>query len=346
MNELQVILNDTVERLFTDAIDRNLREDAEASTWPAALWSAVLENGLAHVLVPEDQGGVGAGFAEAEIIVRGAGRHGAPIPLPEAILAHWLLARAGLALPDGIVTLAPVRQGDALRIADGKVTGQASRVPWGRHGDHVVVVAASGAIACVAKEAFTVEAENQNVACEPRDSLAFDSAVASDVGQLPDGLDAVAVLRYGAMIRASQMAGALERVLETTVTYANDRTQFGRPIGKFQAVQQALAVLAGNTAASGAAATAAFNAADGGDPAFEMMVAKIRAGNAAGSATSIAHQAHGAIGFTYEHELHYFTRRLWSWRDEFGGDAYWAEMLGRQVCADGGDQLWPFLTTR
>ena len=313
---------------------------------PAALWSAVLENGLTHVLLPEDQGGVGAGFAEAEIIIRGAGRHGAPIPLPEAILAHWLLARAGLALPGGVLSLAPVRRGEVIAIADGQVSGRASRVPWGRHADHVVVVAADGAIACVAKQAFAVVAENQNVASEPRDTLIFDNALAIDVGQLPDGLDANAVLRYGAMIRASQMAGALERLLETTVTYANDRVQFGRPIGKFQAVQQALAELAGDTAATAAAATAAFNAADKGDAAFEMMVAKVRAGAAAGSATSIAHQAHGAIGFTYEHELHYFTRRLWSWRDEFGGDAYWADMLGRQVCAQGGDQLWPFLSAR
>jgi acyl-CoA dehydrogenase len=105
-------------------------------------------------------------------------------------------------------------------------------------------------------------------------------------------------------------------------------------------------VLAGHTAAAGMAAAAAFRAAERGDPAFEAAAAKIRVGEAAGVGAGIAHQSHGAIGFTYEHHLHFVTRRLWSWRAEFGGEGEWSERLGRQACARGADQLWADVTAR
>ena len=69
-------------------------------------------------------------------------------------------------------------------------------------------------------------------------------------------------------------------------------------------------------------------------------------GDAVDRATSIAHQVHGAIGFTYEHSLHFATRRLWAWRSEFGSDAFWAEELGGAALARGADALWPDLTAR
>ena len=73
-------------------------------------------------------------------------------------------------------------------------------------------------------------------------------------------------------------------------------------------------------------------------------VAKSRAGEAAGIGAAIAHQIHGAIGFTYEHSLHFLTRRLWAWRDEYGGEAEWNLLLGRHLAAAGADRLWPELT--
>ena len=72
--------------------------------------------------------------------------------------------------------------------------------------------------------------------------------------------------------------------------------------------------------------------------------AKVRVGEAAGAGAAVAHQVHGAMGFTFEHRLHQFTRRLWSWRDEYGQESEWAIRLGRLVAADGADALWPALT--
>ena len=75
-----------------------------------------------------------------------------------------------------------------------------------------------------------------------------------------------------------------------------------------------------------------------------MAIAKLRVGDAAGTGAAIAHQVHGAMGFTYEHTLHHSTRRLWGWREEFGNETLWAERLGRMVAAAGADALWPFVT--
>ena len=120
------------------------------------------------------------------------------------------------------------------------------------------------------------------------------------------GIDRAALYRRGALARAMMMAGAMERALDTAVTYAGERKQFGRPIGKFQAVQQNLAVLAGQVAAAGAAADAGVEALSIDDPAkqeFLIAIAKTRVGDAATLASEIAHQVHGAIGFTKEYSL-------------------------------------------
>jgi len=131
------------------------------------------------------------------------------------------------------------------------------------------------------------------------------------------------------------MAGALEGTLELAVQYANDRVQFGRPLAKFQAIQHQLALLAEQVAAARVAADAACAtlASGKGDPEIAVAGAKIRAGEAAGKGTDYAHQVHGAIGFTAEHRLHHLTRRLWSWRDEFGTETHWSMALGRRVAA-------------
>jgi acyl-CoA dehydrogenase len=154
-------------------------------------------------------------------------------------------------------------------------------------------------------------------------------------GAAPDRLR-----RRTALMRSAQMVGALERVQELTVTYAAERRQFGQPLNRFQAVQQQLAELAGEVALARAAVEAA--AAD--PTALRVAAARVVAGRAAGRASAIAHQVHGAIGFTQEHRLHRFTTRLWRWRDEQGTEAAWAESLGTLLARAGADRVWEVLT--
>ncbi|MBX6377451.1 MAG: hypothetical protein IRY95_02790 [Clostridia bacterium] len=196
----------------------------------------------------------------------------------------------------------------------------------------------------------------RNLAGEPRDEVSLDGVrVAGDAVRVaPADVDERRLYLLGALARSALMAGALERVLELSVGYAGERVQFARPIGRFQAVQQQLAVLAGEVAAAGVAAEAAAAAveaamgAEAGDAwraaADAVAAAKVRTGEAAGVAAAIAHQVHGTIGFTHEHVLHHVTRRLWSWRDEFGTESLWADRLGAAVAARGADALWPFIT--
>ncbi len=351
-SELRTLLGDTVTRLFTDLVTKELIESAEKGAWPEALWRALEEGGLTLPLVPEALGGAGGTWLDAHVVVRAAGRHAAPVPLAETIVASWLLAGAGLEVPFGPLTLAPVHRDDVLTLARAgggwRVRGSAARVPWGAAAGHVVVVGEADGrtmIALVARGAARVTAD-RNLALEPRDTLVFDDAPVLAAAPAAAGLGADAVTLYGALARSAQMAGALESLLTQSTRYVGERRQFGRPIGSFQAIQHQLAVLAGHAAAAGIAAERAFAAADTGDPGFEVAVAKIRSGEAAGLGASIAHQVHGAIGFTYEHSLHFATRRLWSWRAEFGSESRWATELGRTVTARGADALWADLTAR
>jgi acyl-CoA dehydrogenase len=342
-DDLREYLGEQADRLLADHCTRELRAAAEAGEFPSGLWEALEQAGFAGVLVPEDEGGAGAGWAEAEVLLRAVGRHAAPVPLAETMLAGWLLARNGIAPPPGPLTIAPVRAEDALSLSGGRLSGSASRVPWGRDAGHVVV--AVGTQLALVETAAAEIAHDSNMAGEPRDTLSFGDA-ATVATATDERLGAVTLTQLGALIRAGTIAGALQGALAMAVQYANDRVQFGRPIGKFQAVQQALAELAGEVAAASAAVGAACARADGADAGFEIAVAKQRANEAAGIACRIAHQTHGAIGFTQEYALHPLTRRLWSWRAEFGNDAHWAAELGRQICGRGPAALWPYLTER
>lgn len=328
MSETSELLRDAAERLF------GAHRDAPA------LWDSLAQAGYDRALAAD---GAGLELPDALALLFSAGRHALPAPLAETLLAGWLLAAAGLAQPGGPLTAAPVREGDAVTaVRDGKgwrLQGKASRIPWASKATAIVVLAQSDgrSLVAVAAPGDCRIAGGANLAGEPRDDVDF-SGVPAEGAYAP--LDPGALRALGAVMRSAQMAGALQSVLEESVRYATERVQFGRPIGRFQAVQQNLAVLAGQAAAATAAAEAAIEATAQGFASPAIAAAKIRAGEAAGIGAAIAHQVHGAIGFTQEHRLHHFTRRLWSWRDEFGNEAHWANALGGAVAAAGAGRLW------
>jgi alkylation response protein AidB-like acyl-CoA dehydrogenase len=148
-------------------------------------------------------------------------------------------------------------------------------------------------------------------------------------------------LRAGALVRACQMAGAMQGALDLSVGYARERVQFGKSLSTFQAIQQQLALLAEETAATNMAAIAACRAADRGGALFEIASAKLRANIAVATVTSVAHQVHGAMGFTKEYKLQKLTRLLWQWRSDYGNDRYWADRLGKAIANHGADGFWP-----
>jgi acyl-CoA dehydrogenase len=319
--------------------------------WSAALWASLEGAGLPLVGIPEERGGAGGGWPEIAAVLRAAGRFAAPVPLAETCaLAGWLLAMAELPIPSGPLTAAPMHPADRLEIVpEGggwRLRGVAARVPWASQATAIVVLARHGAghvVASIPPSACRIEA-GANLAGEPRDRVTFADVRLSGDAVAPVEVDADQLLVRGALARSIQMVGALDRILGLTVEYVQTRTQFGRSLGRFQAVQHDLARLAGEVVASAAAVEGAVAAAGRADCTAEVAAARVRAGEAAALGARVAHQLHGAIGFTHEHQLHRYTTRLWSWRDELGAEREWAVRLGRFSAAAGPAGYWDWFS--
>lgn len=348
MNATANMVAENAARLFAKTCDVETLDAAEAGTWQAELWSSCEELGLSLAGLPDDDGHIDLQVVAA--VVRTAAHYSVPLSLAETILAQMQLHHAGLPTPSGPLTVGPALRKTRLTLkpdgADWRISGQLDRIPWARNAAAIVLVVEDedGWRTCVLEP--QLDGHGSNLARELRDRVVFDDVLvpAQSVGELRRGWQAQELWKWGALMRAIAMSGALDRVLELTVDYAGTRVQFGRPIGKFQAVQQQIAVLASHVAAARAAVGAILAAAPGSPMTFEIAAAKCRVGEAATAASEIAHQVHGAMGFTYEHSLHRSTRRLLSWREEFGSESEWAIWMGRVACATGGAKLWPLIT--
>jgi acyl-CoA dehydrogenase len=348
------IVTATAARIFADLADPQTVNRAKNGAWREPLWQALSEAGLPLAWVPEKLGGAGAGVAAGFAILGVAGRFALAVPLAETLAAGWLLARAGLTAPATPMTVAPARPRDGIAIdADGRLSGRAVAVPFAQEAEHIAVLADGGkqqTIALLAAKDCRL-GEPRNLAGDAANVVTFERVKPLRSAPAPQGFDRAALLLMGATIRSVETAGALEAILSLGVNYANERVAFERRIGKFQAVQQNLARLAGEVAAALAVAGSAADTiaqADAFDEAvfLEAASAKIRAGEAATEGAAIAHQVFGAIGFTQEHVLHRFTLRMLSWRDDFGNESYWAAELGKRVARRGVDEFWPLVASR
>ncbi len=349
MNDVRNMLVDAATRIFADHVDAKLLDAAKRDGWSPALWQVVSDAQLPLVGIAEAQGGSGGTLSDHAAVLRIAARYAAPIPLAETALAAALLADAGLAIPAGPLTVAPVR-GESISAGRGddgwRLSGKLSRVPFARAATRMVVFASSpeGALIAVVDPAHCQITPGSNLAFEARDSVVLDN-VAVETSALSTMVTPTVLRLRGALARSLQIAGALEAALELSARYAGERVQFGRKIAQFQAIQHELARFAGETAAAvGASMSAAGVMERGGDAHLAVASAKIRCSRAAQEGSMIAHQVHGAIGFTDRYALHHATLRLWSWREEFGNEAVWAQELGAAVAAAGAGQLWPALT--
>ncbi len=347
------IVAEAAARIFADLADPQTVNRAKHGFWKQVLWRTLTEAGLPLAWVPEQLGGSGATLADGFAVLGAAGRFALAVPLAETLIAGWLLARAGFELPAGAMTVVPARPLDRIKLGtNGTLSGRSLGVPFAADAQHIAVLAdgdAGAAVALVAAKDCRID-NGQTPAGDASNVVTFEhvtplrSAVAA-------GFDRASLMLMGSVVRSVQISGALEAILSLSVAYANERVAFERPIGKFQAVQQNLARLAGEVAAalavSGSAADTFAQANVINDAAFlEAASAKIRCAEAATEGASIAHQVFGAIGFTKEHVLHRFTLRMLSWRDDFGNESYWAAELGKRVARRGADEFWPMVASR
>jgi acyl-CoA dehydrogenase len=352
--ESENIVAETAEKIFADLADAQTINSDKDGKWRAPLWQALSEAGLPLSWVPEDCNGSGASLAEGFSVLSAAGRHAVAVPLAETMLAGWLLAQARISSPDGEMTVAPASPKDRLTLdRDGILSGKARGVPFAKMAKHIAVLAhqATGAaIALVDSSQCRIEA-GLGLGGDHSDTVTFDKVRPITTKPAPKGFDQTQLMLMGGVTRSLQIAGALESMLEISVRYSNERVAFEKKISKFQAVQHNLARLAGESAAALAAATSAAdaiaNAKSFDDEVFlEAVAAKIRCSEAAEKGGGIAHQVHGAIGFTIEHILHRYSLRALAWRDDFGSESYWAVELGKLVATRGADELWPLVASR
>lgn len=348
------IVAETAERIFTDLADAQTVNTASNDAWKKPLWAALADAGLPLAWVPEDCHGSGASLADGFAVAASSGKFALSVPLVETMLAGWLLSQADLPSPAGKMTAAPTRPHDRIALnSDGTLSGRVRGIPFASEAGHIAVIAqdAKGcSIALLEASACRIEA-GESLGSDASNTVTLDNVRPLSLKQATPGFTPKSLMLMGATLRSLQIAGALETMLDMTVRYSNERVAFEKQISKFQAVQHNLARLAGEVAAAvmaaGSAADTIANSTSFDEAVFfEVAAAKVRCAEAAEKGTAIAHQVHGAIGFSMEHILHRYTLRALGWRDDFGHESYWATELGKFVAARGADELWPLVASR
>ena len=308
------LFSDAVAEVLSDQCTPAVVRAIEAGGEHHSLWQHIESAGFADALLPEDKGGAGMGLADVYPILALCGAHALPVPLAETMLCRALLACAGLNAPKGSLTL-----------ATGTLNAQGAlscdTVRCGRVAGHVLAVLTDRLLVLPTAKAAVTDA-----------GFCLDATLqwsAVDVAAAPTVQGTLDVRTLQACVYSAQLSGALMSVFQRTLAYANDRNQFGRPIGKFQAIQHQLSVMAEHVFAARMAAQLGCYSGNGIQPDRQRVaVAKARTSEAAVEVASLAHSIHGAIGFTAEFDLQLYTRRLHLWRQAAGSESYWHGVLG------------------
>jgi len=300
-----------------------------------ALWARLAESGLTRLTGADS----GAGWVEAAGLLRAAARHAAAVPVAENdLLAGWLVEQAGLPDDPSIVRTSCVVD----------ASGAAAAVPWASEVDRVVVLweSAGGWRVADVPVGDARIARGRDLAGRPTDAVQVDLARCAPGAGAISAEDARAYDLRGALARAAQSTGAMDRMLAMSAQYVTERVQFGRPLARFQAIQHLVADVACEVALANAAVDAAVvemaSTHDDLDR-LELVVAIARSvvGHAATVVVRNAHQVHGAIGTTLEHRLHELSKPVLAWRMEFGSVREWDARLAAML-AHAGTDLWSF----
>jgi len=263
-----------------------------------ALWAAMVDQGWLGVEIDETAGGLGLGSVEVAVLVEELGRHAAPAPFVPAVLALDVFERAG---EDEWVQR--LLAGDALACV---AWDPAAPVPYAPSADVAIVLADDGV--------YAMEISSRPARQPAMDItrelgwLQFDASTARRIG---DRDARTRLLDRGATYTSADLLGSASRALDMAVEYAKDRVQFGRPIGSFQAVKHRCADMLVDV--EGMRSTVYWAAwcigAQDGDASVAATTAKIWCGDASKRVMASALQVHGGIGFTWEHDLHFFLKR-------------------------------------
>jgi acetyl-CoA C-acetyltransferase len=312
--------------------DERLRQ-IEAGESAAAVWAGIDALGYTDALTAVEHDGAGLSLADVFPLFFAAGRAGLSLPFAETAVARAILAAAGHRAGPGCIAMAPAAPaaGNAIVCRD---------VPGAALAEHVLV-SREGAwllLPCAL-------AQREPGAYRPHASASLRWDTPGRATLHVDGQEADAESICNA-VHAAGMAGAMARVLSLSVAYANDRSQFGRPISRFQAVQQELSLLAEQASSAALAARLGCASATFLPDPLLAATAKLRASEAAAKVAAISHAVHGAIGITEEHVLGLYTRRLHEWRACPGTEGRCASRLGEALLATAQQSMFDFVRLR
>lgn len=337
---MDLTLSDEQRMLSAAAADFVERGRPFATGFDGDRWRAMASLGWAGLALGDDVGGAGGSLLDLAVLCEALGHGPVPSPLVTTAVAALVLDAAGtdeqrarwlpaIAAGSAVATLAVVEPGAGDEWSPPSMPGGPSLsgtkllVPWAADAAAVVVATAGGLhVVEPGTGGVTVE-RHDDLDADPLYAVTFDGAPAERLGGAGDHAEVLArALDVGAALSLAFAVGAAERALALSVTHATDRHQFGRPIGAFQAVaHRCVDVRTDVDACRYLAYRAAWALARGGDAALEVASAKAWGNDALRRIARNAHQVHGAIGFSTEHELHRTTRVAKATELTFGATA-------------------------
>lgn len=339
--ELGIIL-ETTSKVLNKHVNHQLRQNIDKENSDlTSLWNEIEQLGLPKIAVKEKFNGSGFPLSIILPIIKLSNNIGAPIPISETILSNYILSESDINPPNGILTYA--MDAKNLKITGNEISGDLISVPYLNLTDKIIFITEiekSKKIILIKNNGKDKKLK-KNFLSEPRYNLKLKKSRILNVK--PFNLS-INFKHLGAIVRSAQMIGSMEKILDLCIDYCSQRKQFGRALSKFQAIQHQISEMAVELSASSAALSTLTNSDDIFKNKKDIAILKIRAGAAAGKVIAISHQVHGAIGFTQEYELAYFTRNLNSWRNDFGNESFWEDFLGKDFLENNNQNLWEYLT--
>lgn len=327
------MMNMFVEALEPILIDHCTTADVrriEAKASGHSLFQKIADAGFLELLAEESDGGAGISTHELFPVLFLLGQYAVPLPIAQTIAARWLWKNHA-SIPKGLIAFAPHHSiKDEMLIC--------ANVPMGRVSQYVVIE--DQQVLKVFNCAEAIHAEDSGIQGSLLTTFKWniDAGQSFEMKKTPTDL-----MSLSASLKAIELAASIKKVFDMTLQYANDRVQFGKSIGKFQAIQHQLSVMAEHVAAASIAVQAAFDLDSGPPVRLQSAIAKSRTSESAQLIAATAHAVHGAIGITYEYDLQIYTRRMHHARMAYGSESYWNQWIGEQVLASQTTQLSDFI---
>lgn len=348
MDEMEVILKESFEKILENFCDKDLLEESESKGVPKQLLDTLEEFGIYKIGIDEADGGSGFEKKHGMELAVIAGKYALPIPITAILFRNWVAYQEKLDSKSQL-SCGPFDQRIKINMAgEYLANGKIENIYGYTKGNDLLVIGTNeyGEEKLVLLDAGHVDFKiKHNLANEP----VYSFELVNHSPKLVKPIDPSVVNRYFSfqlLLNLAVATGALKKIVDLTIEHGNSRIQFGKPIGSFQMNKNNLSIMAEAVKQAEIMTRACIESLkDEMDDQyyFELMVAKLKVCEAISTATAIAHQIHAAMGFTQEHILHYYTRKLWSLREEYQSESYWSQEISRFIVAEE-KGLWEIVT--